>query len=56
MARLHYGVPGILGLCILMFWAVGWIFLGWHNGLYHLLVPIGAVLILSQVVRRIAAH
>ncbi|MGQ0647132.1 MAG: hypothetical protein ACT4P7_06145 [Gemmatimonadaceae bacterium] len=56
MSKLHFGIPGVLGALILLVWAIGWIFLELRDGLYHLLVPIGAVLILSQVVRRIAAH
>ena len=56
MAHLHFGLPGWLGALVLVVWAIGWIFFERRDGLYHLMVPIGAVLILIQVVRRIAAR
>ena len=49
------GVPGLLGLVILVVWAVGWILLGMHEWPWHVLFPIGVVLLLVQVVRRVDA-
>ena len=48
------GILGFLGLIIFVGWFVGWIFLGFHDGLYHLLFPISAVLMIAQGVRRVA--
>lgn len=49
------GVPGLLGIIILVVWAVGWIFFGLHEHFYHALFPVGVILLLSQVVRRVDA-
>jgi hypothetical protein len=48
------GVLGFLGFIIFVFWFVGWIFFGLHNGLYHLLFPISVVLMIAQGVTRVA--
>ena len=48
------GILGILGFLIFVAWFVGWIFLGYHNGLYHVLFPIAVVLMVAQGVRRVA--
>jgi len=48
------GILGILGFLIFAAWFIGWIFLGFHDGLYHLLFPISVVLMLAQWVRRVA--
>lgn len=48
------GIPGLLGLIILLVWAIGWIVFGFHEAPYHLLVPIGVALSLAQVVRRVS--
>ena len=55
MTRQTFGIPGTLGLLILLVWAVGWIVFGWHDGLYHALVPVAVVLILVQFTRRVAS-
>ena len=48
------GILGFLGFLIFAAWFIGWIFLGFHNGLYHLLFPVSVVLMLAQGVRRVA--
>jgi hypothetical protein len=53
--RLHFGIPGVLGALIVVAWFIGWVFLDLRDGPYHVLVAIGAFLMLAQVVRRVAA-
>ena len=48
------GILGFLGLIIFIAWFVGWIFFGFHAGLYHLLFLIAVVLMIAQGVRRVA--
>lgn len=48
------GVLGFLGATIFVAWFIGWVFLGFHEGLYHVLFPISVVLMLAQWVRRVA--
>jgi hypothetical protein len=48
------GILGFLGIIIFVAWFVGWIFLGFHDGLYHLLFPVSVVLMVAQGVRRVA--
>jgi len=48
------GILGILGFLIFAAWFVGWIFLGFHDGLYHVLFPVSVVLMVAQGVRRVA--
>jgi hypothetical protein len=48
------GILGILGFLIFAAWFIGWVFLGFHDGLYHLLFPISVVLMVAQGVRRVA--
>jgi hypothetical protein len=52
LTRHTLGIPGLLGAILLAVWAVGFLVLGVH-GLFHVLVPIAAVLILAQGVRRV---
>ena len=54
MTRQSFGIPGTLGVLVLLFWLVGWIVFGWHDGLYHALFPVGVVLLLIQFTRRVA--
>ena len=53
--RQTVGIPGLLGIIILVVWAVGWIVFGVYAKLYHALFLVGVVLLLSQVVRRVDA-
>ena len=46
--------PTLIGFLIFVAWFVGWIFLGFHDGLYHVLFPISVVLMVAQGVRRVA--
>ena len=48
------GILGFLGIILFVAWFVGWIFLGFHDGLYHVLFPISVVLMVAQGVRRVA--
>lgn len=47
------GVLGFLGFLIFVAWFVGWVFLGFHDGLYHVLFPISVILMVAQGVRRV---
>jgi len=49
------GVPGLLGLVILIVWLVGWMLLGMHNWPWHFLFPLGVALLIVQLVRRVDA-
>jgi hypothetical protein len=48
------GILGFLGLIVFIAWAVGWLFLGFHEGLYHLWLAVAAALMIAQGVRRVA--
>jgi hypothetical protein len=48
------GILGFLGLLVFVAWAIGWLFLGFHEGLYHLWFVVAVVLMIAQGVRRIA--
>jgi len=54
--RQTIGIIGGLAFLTFCVWAFGWLFLGWHAGLYHLLVPLAIVLTLLQITRRVAAR
>ena len=54
--RRNLGVLGALGAVIVLAWAIGWLVLGYHDGLYHALLPVGVLLILVQAVRRVDAE
>lgn len=54
--RRNLGVLGALGVVIVLAWAIGWLVLGYHDGLYHALLPVGVLLILVQAVRRVDAE
>lgn len=49
------GIPGLLGAVLLVAWAFGFLVLGLHGTLYHLLVPIAGLLIIVQGVLRVNA-
>jgi len=53
LTRQTLGIPGLLGAIVLIAWAFGFVVLGMHGPLYHLMVPIAALLILGQGIRRI---
>ena len=53
--RQTVGIPGLLGIIILVVWAVGWIVFGVYAKFYHALFLVGVVLLLAQVVRRVDA-
>lgn len=48
------GILGLLGIIIFVAWFIGWVFLGFHEGLYHLLFPLSVVLMVAQGVWRVA--
>ena len=54
--RQNVGVLGAVGILVLLFWLVGFVGFGLHEGLYHVLVPIGVVLLIAQATRRLAAE
>jgi hypothetical protein len=47
------GIPGLVGAVLLLVWAFGFLVLGMHGTLYHLLVPVAALLIVVQGVRKV---
>jgi hypothetical protein len=53
LTRQTMGIPGFLGALLLLAWAFGFLVLGMHGPLYHLLVPAAGVLILAQGIRRV---
>lgn len=52
VSRQTVGILGIGGAALLAVWAVGFLVFGVHGRGWHLLVPVGAFLLLAQVVRR----
>ena len=54
--RRNVGILGAIGILVLLVWPVGFVGLGLHEGLYHVPVPIGAVLLIAQATRRLAAE
>lgn len=56
MLRHRFGILGTLGAILLAVWLIGWAFFGFHEGLWHLLVPVGAVLLIVQGVLRVNAE
>ena len=48
------GFLGFLGFLIFAAWFICWIFLGFDEGLYHVLFPLSVVLMVGQWVRRVA--
>ena len=53
LTRQTMGIPGLLGAILLIAWAFGFIVLGMHGSLYHLLVPVAGLLIIGQGIRRL---
>jgi hypothetical protein len=53
LTRQTLGIPGLLGVILLLTWLVGFLVLGVHGKLFHLLVPLSGLLIIAQGVRRI---
>lgn len=54
LSKATAGVAGLLGAIVLVVWAVGFLLFGVHAGGWHLLVPVGLVLVIGQGVRRVA--
>lgn len=54
LSRTTLGLPGLVGVLLLVAWLLAWALFGVH-GLIHVLVPVGVFLILVQVVRRVDA-
>ena len=52
ITRQTLGVPGLLGAILLLAWLFGFLIFGMH-GLFHVLVPVAALLIIVQGVRRV---
>lgn len=51
----RFGILGIVGVALLVVWAIGFLVLGWHEGVWHVLVPLGMALCVVQGVRRVAS-
>lgn len=53
LSRQTIGLPGVLGVFLLAVWAFGFLVLHVHARGWHLLVPVGVFLVLTQAVRRL---
>jgi len=53
LTRRTLGIPGLLGAIVLLAWAFCFFVLGVHGTLFHLLVPLAALLIITQGVLRL---
>ena len=53
LTRQTLGILGTLGAIALLAWAFGFLVLGVHQPMFHLLVPVAGVLILAQGIRRV---
>ena len=53
--KARFGILGTLGVLLLLVWIVGFIVFGAHEGLWHLLVPVGGVMLIAQGVQRVNA-
>jgi hypothetical protein len=49
------GVLGIIGMVVFLVWFVGWMFMGKSDGLWHVLILAGIVLMMGQAVRRVVS-
>ncbi|HEY0971393.1 MAG TPA: hypothetical protein VGE02_10555 [Gemmatimonadales bacterium] len=56
MLRRRFGILGTLGAILLAIWVIGWAFFGFHEGFWHLLVPVGGVMLIAQGVLRLNAE
>lgn len=56
LSRATVGIPGLVGVLVLLVWLVGWAAFGMHAGGWHVLVPVGAFLLLLQGVRRVNTY
>ena len=56
LSRQTVGIIGAIGVVVLAIWAVGFLLLGVHGRGWHVLFPVGIVLIIAQGVRRMNAH
>lgn len=50
----RFGLLGLIGFLILAVWLIGFVFLGFHDGLFHVLFPLGLVCCIAQYIRRLA--
>jgi hypothetical protein len=55
ISRQSFGILGALGALVLVVWAVGFFAFGVHGRGWHVLVPVGALLLIVQGVRRVNA-
>lgn len=53
--RQTLGVPGVLGILAILAWVVCWLVLAIESPWIHALVPLGIVLLVAQMTRRLAA-
>ena len=56
LSRQTVGIAGLLGVVILGVWALGFLVFGVHGRGWHVLVPVGIVLIIAQAVMRMSTH
>ena len=53
LSRQTVGILGPIGALLLVVWAVGFLAFGVHGRGWHVLVPVGIVLIIAQAVLRV---
>ena len=53
IGRHSIGILGLLGMVLVAVWLVGFVVFGLHDGLFHLLLPVGALCLIVQYVRRL---
>lgn len=52
LSKSTLGILGPLGVLVLLVWAVGFLAFGVHGRGWHVLFPVGVVLLLAQTVLR----
>ncbi len=56
LSRQTVGIAGVIGAVMLVVWAIGFLLFGVHGRGWHVLVPVGIVLIIAQSVLRLSAR
>lgn len=51
----RFGILGIVGVLLIVVWTIGFFILGMHSSLFHTLLGLGILCLVTQGVRRLAA-